>query len=307
MHNKVLITGGSGLLGTRLTVLLQQKGYKVAHLSRSRSSAEGVKTFLWDPEKNYIEPGAVESAHYIIHLAGASVADHRWTEAYKQSILKSRTDSTRLLHQELKSSGYIPKAFISASAIGYYGDDNGAHWLYESSPAGQDFLASVCKAWESEAEKISQLGIRQLTFRIGVVLSTAGGALPQLQLPVRLGLAAPVGSGNQYMSWIHIDDLCGMMIKSMEEESMEGVYNATGPEPETNERFMRILAEVMEKPYFVPRVPAFAVKLAMGSERAGIVLGGLRVSADKIEKAGYYFQFPGLRQALSHLLDNKSK
>ncbi len=307
MHKKVLITGGSGLLGTHLTGLLQQKGYKVAHLSRSKSSEEGVKTFLWDPEKNFIEPGAVESANFIIHLAGAGVADHRWSEAYKQTILKSRTDSTHLLYQELKSSGYIPKAFISASGINYYGDYNGAHWLYESSPAGPDFLSKVCKAWEGEAEKISGLEIRSLIFRIGVVLSAAGGALPQLQLPVKLGLAAPVGSGHQYMSWIHIDDLCGMIIQSMEDESMKGVYNAVAPEPETNERFMRTLADVMGKPYFAPRVPGFAIKLAMGSERAGIVLGSLRVSADKIEKAGFRFAYPGLRLALSSLVDNKNE
>ena len=306
MHNKVLITGGSGLLGTHLTKLLQEKGYKVAHLSRSRSSEEGIKTFLWDPEKNFIEPGAVESAHFIIHLAGAGVVDHRWTSEYKQTILKSRTDSTRLLHQELKSSGYVPKAFISASGINYYGDDNGAHWLYESSPAGQEFLATVCKAWESEAEKVGQLGIRQLIFRIGIVLSNQGGALPQLKLPARLGLAAPVGSGTQYMSWIHIDDLCAMLLQSMEDESMEGVYNAVAPEPETNERFMRTLAELMEKPYFAPSVPAFAMKLAMG-KRAELVLGSLRVASEKIEKTGYRFQYPSLRQALSNLLDNKGK
>lgn len=306
MHNKVLIAGGSGLLGKRLTTLLKEKGYKVAHLSRSRSSEAGVKTFVWDPEQNSIESGAVESAHFIINLAGAGVADHRWTSAYKKVILKSRVDSTRLLYQELKSSGYIPKAFISASAVGYYGDDNGAHWLYESSPAGQDFLATVCKAWENEAEKVGELGIRQLTFRIGVVLSTEGGALPQLQLPVRLGLAAPVGSGNQYMSWIHIDDLCAMLIKSMEEEAMEGPYNAVAPEPETNERFMQILAEGMGKPYFAPRVPEFAIKLALGSERASIVIGSQRVSAEKIINAGFRFQYPSLRLALNELLDKKS-
>lgn len=292
------------MLGTRLTTLLQQKGYKVAHLSRSRSSVEGVKTFVWDPDKHFIEPGAVESAHFIVHLAGASVADHRWSKEYKQTILKSRTESTRLLYEELKSSGYLPQAFISASGINYYGNDNGAHWLYESSPAGTEFLASVCKAWESEAGKVARLGVRQLTFRIGVVLSTEGGALPQLQLPVKLGLAAPVGSGKQYMSWIHIDDLCALFIKAMEGESMEGVYNAVAPEPEANERFMRHLADVMHRPYFAPRVPAIAIKLAMG-ERAGLVLGSLRVAADKILKEGFHFEYPNLRSALNNLLDKK--
>ncbi|WP_017730389.1 TIGR01777 family oxidoreductase [Nafulsella turpanensis] len=302
MHTKVLITGGSGLLGSRLTALLLEKGYKVAHLSRSRNSDGEVKAFLWDPAKGMIEPGAVESAHYVVHLAGASVADHSWSKEYKETIIKSRSESTQLLFQELKTTGYQLKGFISASAIGYYGDENGAHWLNESSPAGQEFLAQVCKTWEAEADKIESLGIRLVKLRIGVVLSTEGGALPQLLKPSRFGLAAPLGSGRQYMSWIHIDDLCGIIIKAIEDSSMKGVYNAVAPEPETNERFMEILAGVLDKPFIVPAVPAFGIKLAMG-ERAGMVLGSLRVSSEKIENAGYAFQYEGLRPALRQLLD----
>lgn len=302
MHNKVLIAGGSGLLGSRLTVLLQEKGYKVAHLSRSKQSRQADKTFQWNPDEGQIEPAAVESAHYIINLSGAGVADHRWTDANKDKIMRSRTNSTRLLFQELKTTGYQPRAFISASGINYYGDDNGAHWLYESSPAGQDFLTEVCKAWEAEAEKVSELDIRVVTFRIGVVLSKEGGAFPKLLTPARLGLAAPIGSGRQYMSWIHIDDLCGMILKAMEDEHMEGVYNAVAPEPETNGRFMETLADVLNRPYIAPRVPSVAVKLMMGAERAGIVLGSLRVASEKIQKSGYHFQYETLRPALNDLL-----
>lgn len=302
MHNKVLIAGGSGLLGTRLTILLQKKGYKVAHLSRSPPSGQADKTFQWDPDEGKIEPAAVDSAHYIVNLSGAGVADHRWTDANKDKILKSRTNSTRLLYQELKSTGYQPKAFISASGINYYGDENGALWLYESSPAGEGFLAEVCKAWEAEAEKISELNIRLVTLRIGVVLSTEGGALPQLLTPTRLGLAAPIGSGKQYMSWIHIDDLCAIIIKAMEDDSMQGIYNAVAPGPETNGRFMQTLAGVLDKPYIAPRVPSPAIKLVMGAERAGIVLGSLRIASEKIQKSGYQFQFGTLRPALNDLL-----
>lgn len=301
MHTKVLITGGSGLLGGRLTDMLLEKGFKVAHLSRSRNPEGEVKAFLWDPAKGMIEPGAVESAHFIVHLAGASVADHRWSKEYKNTILKSRSDSTQLLFKELKSTGYRLKGFISASAIGYYGDDNGAHLLYESSPAGQDFLAQVCRSWEAEADKIAELDIRLVKLRIGVVLSKEGGALPQLLKPTKIGLAAPLGAGRQYMSWIHIDDLCGMIIKAIEDDKVEGVYNAVAPEPETNENFMETLAEVLGKPFFAPSVPGFAVKLAMG-ERAGIVLGSLKVSSEKIEKEGFQFRYPGLRPALRQLL-----
>lgn len=302
MHNKVLIAGGSGLLGSRLTAFLQEKGYKVAHLSRSRQSTQADKTFQWDPDEGKIAPGAVESAHYIINLAGAGVADHRWTDTYKEKVLKSRTNSTRLLYQELKSTGYQPKAFISASGINYYGDDNGAHWLYESSPPGQDFLSEVCKAWEAEAESVNELDVRSVIFRIGVVLSKEGGALPKLLMPARLGLAAPIGSGRQYMSWIHIDDLCGMMLKAMEDDRMEGIYNAVAPEPETNDRLMHTVADVLNRPYIAPRVPSVAVKLMMGAERAGIVLGSLRVASEKIQKSGYHFQYETLRPALHDLL-----
>ena len=290
------------MLGSRLTALMLKRGYKVAHLSRSRNSENEVKAFLWDPAKGMIEPGAVESAHYIVHLAGASVADHRWSNEYKDAIIKSRSDSTQLLYQELKTTGYQLKGFISASAIGYYGDENGAHWLQESSPAGQEFLAQVCKSWEAEADKIGSLDIRLVKLRIGVVLSKEGGALPQLLTPSRFGLAAPLGSGQQYMSWIHIDDLCGIIIKAIEDDHMHGVYNAVAPEPETNERLMETVAEVLDKPFFAPSVPAFAIKLAMG-ERAGMVLGSLRVSSEKIEKEGYQFQYPSLRLALRQLLD----
>ena len=302
MHKKVLIAGGRGLVGSRLTTLLQEKEYKVAFLSRSRNKDGEIKTFGWDLEKGWIEPGAVESAHYIINLAGASVADNRWTNSYKKEILKSRTETTRLLYQELKKTNYLLKGYISASAVGYYGEDNGAHWLYESSPAGNDFLATVCKAWEEEADRIAELGIRLVKIRMGVVLSDEGGALPQLEKQTRMGLAAPIGTGEQYMSWIHIDDLCNIIIKGMEDESMEGVYNAVAPEPETNKRFGETLADVLQKPYVAPRVPAMAIKLMLGSERAGIVLGSQRVSSEKIEKSGFSFEYPHLRGALNDIL-----
>ncbi len=302
MHNKVLIAGGRGLIGSRLTTLLQEKGYKVAYLSRSRKSEGEIKVFGWDIEKGWIEPGAVESAHYIINLAGAGVADKRWTETFKKEIIKSRTETNNILFKELKRTGYMLKAYVSASAAGYYGEDNGSRWLNESSAAGNDFLAQVCKKWEEAPDKVANLGIRLLKFRIGVVLSMEGGALPQLAKPAKLGLAAPVGSGEQYMSWIHIDDLCHMIIKGMEDSSMEGVYNGVGPEPVTNKHFMETLAGVLQKPFFAPRVPAAAIKLAMGSERAGIVLGSQRVSSERIEKSGFQFQYPVLRTALKDLL-----
>ena len=303
MHKKVLIAGGTGLLGSRLTSLLLENGYKVAYLSRNKASGGDIKVFEWDLSKGWIEPGAVESANYIINLAGAPVADHRWTENYKNTIMKSRSDSNRLIFQELRDTNYQPDLFLSSSGINYYGDDNGAHWLYESSPAGSVFLSEVCKVWEEEADKVSNLGIRVVKLRTGVVLSREGGALPQLMKPTKFGLAAPVGSGEQYMSWIHIDDLCGIILKCLQDQSMEGVYNGVAPEPEKNKRFMHTLADVMGKPYFAPRVPAAAIKLLMGSERSGIVLGSLRVSSEKTEKSGYTFKFRLLRPALADLLN----
>jgi len=303
MAKHILITGGTGLIGIRLTELLIEKGYKVAHLSRSKTGAEDIQTYRWDIKKQIIEEGAVENARAIVHLAGASVAGKRWSEDYKETILKSRTDSSYLLYQRLQSTNHSLEAFIASSAIGYYGDA-GDKICTEDSPSGEDFLAYVTREWEAKVQLIDKLGIRRVQFRTGVVLSEKEGALPKIMQPVNLGVGAPLGSGKQFMSWIHLDDLCQMYIRAIEDTQIKGIYNAVSPSPVTNKEFTRIAARTAGKPFFMPAVPAFALKLALG-EMAQTVLSSQIVSSRKIELSGFTFRFPMLGEALQDLLDRK--
>jgi hypothetical protein len=297
----ILITGGTGLVGQALTQLLLKEGYQVSYLSRSEQNIPNIKTYLWDVKKQTIDAQAIQKADAIIHLAGAGVAEERWTNSRKQEILESRTDSTTLLVKALKDTSHAVKTFISASAIGYYGLDTGSTLINEDSQAGNDFLAEVTKSWERSVEDISDLGIRTTKLRIGVVLSEKGGALPKIMQPVKFGAGAALGSGKQYMSWIHIKDLARMFLFVLQQDKMEGIYNAVGPNPLNNVEITQAIAKTLGRPLFLPNVPEFALKLMMG-EMAGIVIGGNRVSSQKIEKAGFDFQFAEISPALKDLI-----
>lgn len=288
----ILITGGSGLVGQRITDLLEKKGYQVAWLSRTQQ--QGRKSFLWNIEKQEIDPDAIEWADSIIHLAGAGVAEKRWTPERKKLILESRTQSTQLLFSALEKVKNRPNTFISASAVGYYGFDTGTSLVDENSPAGSDFLAQVVKAWEHEVKKIESLDIRTVLLRIGIVLDGEGGALGEMLKPP---VAAPLGSGDQWMSWIHIEDLARMFLFALEKTTLQGVYNAVGPNPATNQQLTQEAAYAKGKTYLGIGVPGFALKLVLG-EMAEMVLGGNRVSCQKIQKAGFQFEFYDLTAAL---------
>jgi hypothetical protein len=301
MPQKVLITGGTGLIGSRLTELLLEKGYEVAYLSRRKSEGTRVKAYLWDLEKGYVAEEAIGGADCIIHLAGAGVADERWTARRKKEILESRTQSSRLLYEGLQRVPNQVKTFLSASAIGIYGADRGDQLLTETSPPGSDFLAEVTKAWEGAVQPVAGLGIRTVLLRIGIVLSGKGGALAKMAQPVRLGAGSPLGSGKQWVSWIHVDDLCRLFMYALENPGVRGPYNAVAPEPATNEALTKQIAEVLGKPLFLPNVPAFALRLAVG-EMADAVLGSAKVSSQKVAQAGFTYQFPTLTPALQDLL-----
>jgi uncharacterized protein (TIGR01777 family) len=294
----ILITGGSGLVGQRITALLEKKGYQVAWLSRSEQA--GRKSFLWDIEKQELDPKAIEWADAIIHLAGAGVAEKRWTPERKKLILQSRTQSTALLHFALEKAEKRPNTFISASAVGYYGFNTGTALVDETSAAGSDFLAEVVKAWENEAKKMESLDIRTVLLRIGIVLDAEGGALGEMLKPP---VAAPLGSGDQWMSWIHIEDLASMFVFALEKTTLQGVYNAVGPNPATNQQLTQEAASAKGKPYIGIGVPGFALKLVLG-EMAAMVLGGNRVSCQKIQKAGFQFEFYELSAALKDIFHN---
>ncbi|EJF09488.1 TIGR01777 family oxidoreductase [Pontibacter sp. BAB1700] len=296
MAGKILISGGSGLIGTRLSEMLIDQGYEVAHLSRDPDKFSHYKTFRWDIQNSSIDENAITYADYIIHLAGAGLAEEKWTKERKREILRSRVDSTQLLLDGLRQHEHHVKGFISASAIGIYGN-SGDQLMSEESSYGEDFMAEVCKAWEAAVWQIKDLGIRTVILRTGIALSDKGGALPQMARPVKLMAGAPLGSGKQYMSWIHIDDLCRLCIRAIEDTTFAGVYNAVAPHPVTNQEFTEALAEAMHKPLVLPKVPSFALNLMLG-EMSDVVLSGQRVSANKVLQTGFTFEYNYLDEAL---------
>ncbi len=299
MNKKILITGASGLVGSRLTEMLLQKGHQVSHLGRTKKSGP-VKSYVWNVDKGEFDAAALVGIDAIIHLAGAGVADKRWNEQRKKEILESRTKSSALLYQTLKKENHAVKAVVSASAIGYYGFCLDERIFNEESKPGSDYLAQVTRQWEEAVDKISSLGIRVAKVRIGIVLSAKGGALPEIAKPVRFGVGAPLGTGKQYLSWIHIDDLCAMFMKAVEDDRMHGAYNAVC-DWVTNETITKSIARVLNRPLLLPPIPGFMMKLIVG-EMAVIVVNGSKVSSDKIRKTGFTFQYPDLNEALSELL-----
>ena len=296
---KILITGGTGLIGQRLAELLLDHGHEVALLTREPTRSSHFRLFGWDPAAGTIDPAALPYADCVVNLAGSNVAEGKWTASRKHEILRSRLDGLELLHRELAQPGHHVRTLLSASAIGIYGD-RGDELLRENSPAaapGDDFLADVVLQWEAAARAIAVPGLRVVLPRIGIVLSPEGGALVPIAKTVRYGAGAPLGSGRQYMSWVHLDDLCRLLSQMVHDELWQGAYNAVSPNPVTNQEFTETLAQVMHKPLVLPKVPAFGLKLAMG-EMSEIVLGSQRVSADKVLSQGFQFEYPILRGAL---------
>jgi len=294
---KILITGASGLVGSRLTELLLERGHEVSHLGRSKKSGS-VKSFVWDVKAGTIDPEALKNKDAVIHLAGAGIADERWSKKRKQEILESRTQSTALIVREINKDNNAVKALVSASAIGYYGMVLGATEFTETSNPGTGFLADVVTAWEHEADQLKNK--RLVKIRIGVVFSKNDGALKEIAKPVRLGFGAALGTGNQYVSWIHLDDLCNIFIKAVEDESLHGAYNATAGAA-TNRELTKTIAKILQKPLWLPAVPGFALKLFLG-EMADLVLFGSNVTSAKIKQTGFSFKFDTLEKALENLL-----
>jgi len=305
MTKNVCITGGTGLIGTSLRKLLLQQGYTQTVLSRSKNTLDDAQVFTWNIQELQMEEGALRSTDYIVHLAGANLGSKRWTDHRKKEIRDSRIKSTRLLHNGLAVLDKKPEALIAASAIGIYGYNTGGILVDEERvKPGDDFVATVAREWEEEVMKIARFGIRVVILRAGLVLSRKGGALPRLVSPVKMGVGAPVGSGDQYISWIHIDDLCNLYLFAMENKKINGIFNAVSPHPETNKDFTGEIAKTLHKPFFMPNIPPFVLRILFG-EMASTVLGGNRVSSKKIEGMGFSFQYPHLGPALENLLINK--
>jgi len=298
MKKSVLIGGGSGLVGQRLTKMLNEKGYAVSHLSRSAKNTN-IPTIEWDVSNQKLDFSAIENFDYIINLTGAGIVDEPWTEKRKQVIIDSRVKSTQLLAKAIKANSKKPLAFVSASAVGYYGFVTSDKIFSESDEPGTDFLAETCVLWEESVYEIEQLEIPTSKIRIGIVLAKDGGALKEMSKPIKFGVGAPLGSGKQYMPWIHIDDLCRMFIHAMENK-LEGPHNAGAPNQVNNKTFTKVLAKVLNRPFFLPNVPAFMMKLILGT-RALLVLEGSRVSPEKIQNTGFKFQYTELEGALREI------
>lgn len=298
MKKNVLISGGSGFVGKHLTDLLLANGYSVSILSRSqKQNTEQVNYYQWDVDANFIDENAVLKADYIIHLAGEGIADKRWTTKRKEAIVKSREKSIHLIYNVLKNNNKKPEAFVSASGVGIYGAKNGSEICTENTPPAHDFLGSTCQKWEAAADTIASLGIRTVKIRTGLVLGKNEGFLKQLVPVFKLKLGSALGSGKQYMPWIHIDDLCGIYLKSLNNSEIKGAYNAAVLDNTTNTVFSKTLAKLFGYSMWLPNVPAFVMQLILG-EMAQIVLTGQRVSSDKIESSGFKFQHTSLEEAL---------
>ncbi len=294
-RKNVLLCGGSGLIGSALAQYLEARGYQVQILTRRPASPQR----YWDPKNAYLHADLLQSADIIINLAGAGIADRRWSQSRKKEILESRIQSTRILYQKLHELGHRPSLFINASAIGYYGN-RAQELLTEESGPGRGFLPYVGQCWEQEALRVSELGIRTVIFRLGVVLSKAGGALPKMLLPFRFGAGMPLGDGRQFLSWLHIEDLCAMFAHAIEKTSMYGIYNAVSPQPLSNYEFYQTIAKLKGSKLLRFAMPSQLLRLGMG-EMACLLLDSACVLAKKIQATGFQYKHPTLEAALRHL------
>lgn len=302
----VVITGGTGLVGKKLTAMLLDKGYNVIVLARKSqiSNVPNLQYAVWNVDTQTIDEDAIKKANYIVHLAGAGVADKRWTEKRKQEIVNSRTQSSSLLVKALQTIPNNVAAVISASAIGWYGPDPSVHanGFEENDLPPKNFLSNTCKAWEESINPVEQLNKRLVKLRIGIVLSQNGGALKEFIKPIKMGVAAILGNGQQIVSWIHIDDLCRAFIYAIENNNMQGVYNAVASQPVSNKTLTLQIAKTLKGKWFIPvHVPSFVLKIMLG-EMSIEVLKSTTVSNSKLKQSGFSFGFDDLEKAINNLL-----
>ncbi len=298
----ILITGGSGLIGRALTHALQHTGHSVRWLSRAAGTTDGVRRYAWNLVRGTIDGEALDGVDHIIHLSGAGIADKRWTDERIRELCASRGGAARLLLKAAKERGCIPKSFISASGTGYYGAITSDHVFSEEDAAGNDTIARISKDWENAADEWSPT-CRVVKLRTPMVLARDGGALKRLSVPFRFGLGAALGNGSHWMPWVHIDDLVAAYAKAVEDHGMNGPYNLVAEVQPTNMDFMRSVANILHRPFFMPNVPGFALRLALG-ELSVILLEGSRLSGERITSAGFVFTYPSLVPALQQTLGN---
>ncbi|WP_313360696.1 TIGR01777 family oxidoreductase [Empedobacter sp.] len=293
----ILLTGGSGLIGSELTKILIKNGHQVRILTREKEIEHPI--YHW--EKDTIDEKVFENLDGIIHLAGSLIAK-RWTNSYKKEIFSSRVDTANLLFEYVKKLNIDLKFFISASGTAYYGQITSNKIFKESDEPNIDFLGKVCVAWENAAYQFEKIGARVVCLRTSFVLSKNGEGFKLLKKPIQLGVGANLGNGKQWMPWIHITDLIQMYAEAVDNDKIKGSYNASSPQYINHSEFNHTLARKMNKPFFIPNIPAFVMKLALG-EMSSLVLNGSRIDATKIQETGFKFQYPTLEKALEELIE----
>lgn len=303
MSKKVIVTGATGLVGTALCKTLVKNNYEVVVFTRDvnkgRSELTFVNTFVkWDYRKPHEWMNAIDGSFAVVHLAGANLFAKRWNDKYKKLILESREVSTRNIVHAIAEANNKPSVLISSSAVGIYGS-RGDELLTESTSLGSDFLSSVCKAWEYEASKVEDYGIRRVSIRTGVIINKHEGALKEMLLPFKLFVGGPLGSGNQWFSWIHLEDIINIYVYSLEKD-LSGPVNGSSPNPVRMKEMARELGKTLSRPSIF-KVPEFAIRLAVG-ESASSVTGSLRVIPEKLNQSGFSFQYPNLKGALINIL-----
>lgn len=299
-NGKILIAGGTGLIGQALATLLKKEGFNLVILSRSDGKNNNFNYYKWDIENKIIEKEAFENVQVIINLSGENIGNKRWTKKQKQKILNSRTAPIQLLLQKAKEYNMLPKVFISASAVGFYGTKNTEHIYTETDKVGNDFLSEVCEKWEKQSLGFEKEGVRMVVLRTPIVLSSKGGAFVKMLNLAKQGINTQMGNGKQFMPWIHINDLCNMYLFAIR-NNISGIYNAVADETINNEMFASILAKCLKKKILTPPAPAFIIQLVFG-ELSNILLKGVWVSNRKIKQESFNFRYKHLEESIMSLL-----
>jgi uncharacterized protein (TIGR01777 family) len=297
---KILVTGATGLVGSTLLPILKSKGHEVFRLVRSQAKI-GPDAIYWNPEQGIDDAARLEGLDAVVHLAGENIAEGRWSEERKARIRDSRVKGTRVLSETLARLTAPPRALISASAIGYYGN-RGDEIMREESAPGTDFLADVCREWEAATTPAAQSGMRVVKLRFGVILTPKGGALTKMLAPFQFALGGKLGSGKQYMSWVTLDDAVGAINHALSDETLSGPVNVVAPNPVTNYEFTKTMGRVLSRPTIFS-VPAFAVRLTFGEMGDVALLSSTRVEPARLKESGYVFQHPELESALRQMLN----
>ncbi|HJU57022.1 MAG TPA: TIGR01777 family oxidoreductase [Pyrinomonadaceae bacterium] len=296
---KILVTGASGLVGHRLVPSLESKGHEVLRLVRNAPADS--REVRWDPAKGTIDAAALEGVDAAVHLAGENLAEGRWTEEKKRRIRESRVKGTRLISETLAGLARKPEVLVSASAVGFYGN-RGREVLTEQSATGDDFLADVCREWEEATAAAEHAGVRVVRLRFGVILSGEGGALKKMLFPFRMGVGGRLGSGEQYMSWVTLDDAVGAIEHALENRTLRGPVNVVAPQPVTNREFTKAMGSALSRPTIFP-VPAFALRLLFGEMADATLLSSQRAEPARLKESGFVFKHPEIKSALKHVLD----